>query len=137
MSPPCWRGDYHPSIDEHRFCSHCLVMADPALTAKMQALLSADDSAHRLALTNLAFDALMSQEAKVVLGVPQLVSSVLSALTRENAQRVANEHVVPATERIGATLTGAEQRLRELLPEASRTELERIIASGKGPRFGW
>ncbi len=85
----------------------------------------------------MAFDHLLAQPASVVLSDKQLVSSLLSALTAENARRVVDRHVLPATLRTGEQLSATEQRLRDLLPEASRHELEAIIAKGQGPRFGW
>ncbi len=112
-------------------------MSDPALIAKMQAILSAEESAMRLELTGMAFDALLAQPASVLLADAELLPSLLAALSADNTQRVMGQHVLPAALRMTSQLETAEQRLRDLLPEAARKELERIIASGKGPRFGW
>jgi len=112
-------------------------MSDAALTANLQALLSADDSPARAELTWMAFDSLASQPVSLLFGDAELLPIVLSALTRENASRVAERHVLPATHRALERLAAAEQKLRDLLPEPARAELVRIIATGKGPRFGW
>jgi len=112
-------------------------MSDAVFTSKVQALLSADDSPARAELTWMAFDALVALPMSVLLGDRELLTIVLSALTRENTARVAELHVLPATARVGARLEAADHKLRDLLPDAARDELVRIIASGKGPRFGW
>ncbi len=112
-------------------------MSDVALAPRIQALLSADDSPPRAELTRMALEALLSQPMASLLADPELVPIMLSAFTPGNAERVAERHGVPATTRIGVRLEACEERLRDMLPEASREGLVRILASGKGPRLGW
>lgn len=112
-------------------------MSDADLKSRIQTLLGADDSPQRAELTWLAFEALVSQPVSLLLSDPELVNITLSALTRDNTARVSERHVLPATSRIAAELQAGEQRLRDLLPEAARAELVRIVESGRGPRLPW
>ena len=112
-------------------------MSDPVVITKIQSVLSAQTSPMRRELVGMAFDALLAQPASVLLADPQLQASLLLALTADNAERVAERHAVPAFARVGAQLSAAEERIRDLLPAESRQAIEAIIASGKGPRFGW
>jgi len=112
-------------------------MSDADLTTRIQTLLSGDDSKERAELVWLAFEAIASQPVSLLLSDHELVPLLLSALTHDNAARVAVRHILPATSRVGEELKRAEQRLRDLLPEAAQHELIRIVVSGRGPRLTW
>jgi hypothetical protein len=104
---------------------------------KIQALLAADASPLREELVALSFDAIVAQPVAVVLGDAGLVPLIYGALTRDNAARVAERHVLPAIERIDAALSARPERLRDAMPEPAQDALRAVVHSGKGPRFGW
>jgi hypothetical protein len=105
--------------------------------AKIQALLGADTSAQRSQLIALAFDAITAQPVAALVDRPVAIAAVYSGLTEGNAQRIAERHVLPAFDRIAATLVGKPDRVRDLISDAADRQLAAIVASGKGPRFQW
>lgn len=104
---------------------------------KIQALLSADESPLREELVALSFDAIVAQPVSGVLGDAGLVPLIYQALTRENAARIAERHVLPAIDRIDAALSARPERLRDAMPEQAQDALRAVVRSGKGPRFKW
>jgi hypothetical protein len=66
-----------------------------------------------------------------------LLAGIYSGLTEANAERIGKQHVLPALDRIAATLTGKPERLRDLLSDAADQQLIAIVARGQGPRFAW
>lgn len=108
-----------------------------AQRTKIQALLAADESPLRRELLELVFDAVTTQRVAGLLRDPGLVPLIYRALTRDNAQRVAERHVLPAIARVDAAFVGKSERIQDALSEQAQRELHDIVASGKGPRFEW
>jgi hypothetical protein len=104
---------------------------------RMQELLSIDPSPERAALLRLGFDALAGEPLSALLAQPGLSALIASALTEDNAQRVAERHVLKAAERTKARLASAPELVRDGMPEVAQERLFALVASGKGPRFAW
>jgi hypothetical protein len=102
---------------------------------KIQALLGAPESARRSELVSLAFDAIAAQPVGATIDRAALSSAIYGGLTEANARRIAEQHVLPAFERIAGGLAGKPDLLRGLLSDAAEAQLRAIVASGKGPRF--
>src|SRR6478752_501126 len=108
-----------------------------AQRTKIQALLSAEASPLRDQLLTLTFDAITSQPLSGLLSDPGLVPLIFKALTAENAERIAERHVLPIIARVDGAFAGKPERLKDALTDAAEQQLRAIVASGKGPRLGW
>jgi hypothetical protein len=108
-----------------------------AQKAKIQALLGAPESASRSQLIALAFDAITAQPVGGLVDREAAVAAIYAGLTEQNATRIAEQHVLPAFERIAQAVSGRSERLRDLISDAADKQLSAIVASGRGPRFKW
>jgi hypothetical protein len=108
-----------------------------AQRTKIQSLLSADASPLRDELLTLVFDAITAQPLSGLLSDPGLAPLILKALTAENADRIAERHVLPIIARLDAAFVGKPERLKDGLSEEGEKLLRAIVASGKGPRLLW
>jgi hypothetical protein len=108
-----------------------------AQRTKIQALLSADASPLRDDLLTLTFDAITAQPLSIVLSDPGLAPLIFKALTADNAERIAERHVLPINARLDASFAGKAERLKDGLTDEAEKQLRAIVASGKGPRLGW
>ncbi|MFT3923027.1 MAG: hypothetical protein QM778_10865 [Myxococcales bacterium] len=108
-----------------------------AQRTKIQSLLSADESPLRDDLLTLTFDAITAQPLSVLLSDPGLAPLIFKALTADNAERIAERHVLPIIARVDAAFAGKPERLKDGLGEEGEKQLRAIVASGKGPRLGW
>lgn len=108
-----------------------------AQRTKIQALLSAEGSPLREKLLSLSFDAITAQPLSTVFSDPGLVPLIYKALTAENAERIAERHVLPIFARLEASFAGKPQRLKDGLSSDAEAQLRSLVASGKGPRLLW
>ena len=106
-------------------------------SAKIQALLAAPESIARSELIALAFDAITAEPLAGLVDREAAIAAIYSGLTEQNAERIAQRHVLPAFERIAHTLSGKPDRVRDLISDTAERQLVAIVASGKGPRFAW
>ena len=104
---------------------------------KIQALLGAPNSTERGELTALAFAAITAQPLARFVDREALLLGIYSGLTEANADRIGKQLVLPAFDRIAATVAGKPERVRDLLSDAADRQLSAIVASGQGPRFAW
>lgn len=108
-----------------------------AQRTKIQALLSAEASPLRDELLTLTFDAITAQPLSGLLSDPGLVPLIFKALTADNAERIAERHVLPIIARVDQAFAGKPERLKDGLTDEAEKQLRAIVASGQGPRLGW
>jgi hypothetical protein len=98
--------------------------------------LSGEGSAARRELATLAFEQLLALPLGALVARDALHDAILSGLTRDNAQRIADRHVLPALERITQAVRGRPETVRDLISERGERELRAIVQAG-GARYGY
>lgn len=104
---------------------------------RIQELLSADTSPLRDELLRLGFDALSAVPLVELARADALAALVVSSLTRDNALRISQRHVLPALSRVHEGLSARDQKLRAAFSPAAEDALRAVLESGRGPRFDW
>jgi hypothetical protein len=122
-------------VDRPAFLAHIPGMATQR--ERIQDLLTRDPSPERAELLQLGFDALAAEPLSTLVADPALAALIASALTRDNAQRLAERHLVTAAGRVQTRLSSAPDRVRDAMPADVQERLAALVHAGKGPRFGW
>lgn len=105
--------------------------------ATLRGLLERDDKPFRGELIGLIFDAIAAEEVGGLIDRVALREGLYQLLVTSHTERVAGRHVLPAFERIAATVKGRSDPLRSFLSPAAEAQLTAIVQRGQGPRFGW
>jgi hypothetical protein len=122
-------------FDRARFVAHIRDMATQR--ERIQDLLTRDPSPERAELLSLGFAALAGEPLAALVGDPRLPALIASTLTRDNAQRLAEQHLLTAARRVQARLGTASERVRDTMPQDAQEKLAALVHAGKGPRFAW
>jgi hypothetical protein len=109
----------------------------PGQRERIQELLSAPASPLREQLLALGFDALAAQPLAQLSSSSALAASVLSALTRANAERVAERHVLSGVVRVTSALAPREEPLRDALTPAAEASLRKMLQHSPAPKLRW
>lgn len=109
----------------------------PGQRETIQQLLSAPDSPLRDELLALGFDALAAQPLAQLAAPDALARVVASALTRDNAKRISEQHVVSGFARVTQALAARGERLGELLTPEADQSLRRMLVHKPAPKLAW
>jgi len=104
---------------------------------KIQAVLGADESTLRGELITLVVDHVIAQPLGPIVDRGALIAALDQGLTAENAQRIAERHVLPALERIASGVQERSDRVGDLFSKQAEDELFELVSRGEGPRFEW
>lgn len=104
---------------------------------RMLAALSAEDGILRRAGLELIVDHVLAQPLSAWLDVDGVTGVLVDALSRDNAARVLERHIVPGLSRVHAALRAANERLGDALPADAQAAIDALVTHPRGPRFGW